>query len=333
MSNLFSQFVDSSFDPIVIAFAVLLFDLLIGDPNWLYRRIPHPIVPIGNFIGWLEKCFNKSSRSKEVQFLSGAFIALTTIILAGLVGYMITLLCRQIPAGGLIIAILASSLIACKGLYQAVAKVRDGLDISLDAGRDAVRHIVGRDPDSLDTAGVARAGIESLAENFLDGTISPLFWFVLLGLPGLLIYKAINTLDSMIGHRNARYEYFGKFAARLDDAANYIPARLTGLLIAACSVFLPKADVAAAFKVLFQDAGKHKSMNAGWQEAAMAGALDISLAGPRQYGGKLTPDHWMNEAGRKDCSANDMSRALKLYAICTAVLVIILLVLGYLWVR
>ena len=333
MSNLFHQFVDSSFDPIVIAFAVLLFDLLIGDPAWLYRRIPHPIVFIGNFIGWLEKHFNKGIRSKEIQFLSGALVVLMTITLAGLVGYGITVLSLQIPASGLVIAVLASSLIACKGLYQAVAKVRDGLNISLDAGRDAVRHIVGRDPDSLDEAGVARAGIESLAENFLDGTISPLFWFVLFGLPGLLIYKAINTLDSMIGHHNERYEYFGKFAARLDDGANYIPARLTGLLIAACSVFLPKTDVIAAFKILFQDAGKHKSMNAGWQEAAMAGALGISLAGPRQYGGKLTPDHWMNDAGRKDCSATDMSRALNLYAICTVALVVILLVLSYIWAR
>ena len=333
MSNLFLQFVDSSFDPIVIAFAVLLFDLLIGDPAWLYRHLPHPIVPIGNLIGRLEVLFNKSSAGRQLQFISGALVALGTIALAGLIGYLITALCHLIPASGLIIAVLASSLIACKGLYQAVAAVRDSLSTSLGAARASVSHIVGRDPSSLDEAGVARASIESLAENFLDGTVAPLFWFAIFGLPGLLIYKTINTLDSMIGHRNARYEYFGKFAARLDDAANYIPARLTGLLIAACSVFMPKGDVIAAFKIMVQDAGKHKSMNAGWQEAAMAGALGISLAGPRQYGGKVTPDPWMNAAGRKDCGASDISRALKLYAICTAALVLILLVLGYLWVR
>ncbi len=328
MSNLFSQFVDSSFDPIVIAFAVLLFDLLIGDPAWLYRRVPHPIVPIGNFIGWLEKHFHSKAATKSAQFIAGVALSILVIAAAGSVSAGLSELLNQIPMGGLIMAVLASSLIACKGLYQAVAKVRDGLNISLEGGRDAVRHIVGRDPESLNEAGVARAAIESLAENFLDGTVSPLFWFVLFGLPGLLIYKAINTLDSMIGHRNERYEYFGKFAARLDDAANYIPARLTGVLIAACSVFLPKADVGAAFRVLFQDAAKHKSMNAGWQEAAMAGALGISLAGPRQYGGKLTPDDWMNAAGRKECGAEDITHALELYRVCAGALVVILLVLA-----
>lgn len=328
MSNLFYQFVDSSFDPTVIAFAVLLFDLVIGDPAWLYRRIPHPIVPIGNFIGLLDKHFRNNASRKSAQFAAGAVLSVLVIVIAGLIGIILNGLFHLIPLGGVILAVAASSLIACKGLYQAVAKVRGGLTISLAAGRDAVRHIVGRDPDSLDEAGVARASIESLAENFLDGTVAPLFWFVLFGLPGLLMYKAINTLDSMIGHRSDRYEYFGKFAARLDDAVNFIPARLTGLLIATCSIFLRNPDVTGAFKALFQDAGKHKSINAGWQEAAMAGALGISLAGPRQYDGKLTPDPWMNAAGRKNCTAQDITRALHLYAICAAALVVILLSLA-----
>jgi adenosylcobinamide-phosphate synthase len=232
--------------------------------------------------------------------------------------------------GGLLIAIIASSLIACRGLYMAARQVRIGLIISLEAGRSEVAHIVGRDPQSLDEAGVVRATIESLAENFLDGTVAPLFWFVLLGLPGLLMYKTINTFDSMIGHRTDRYEYFGKFAARLDDAVNYIPARMTGILIAGASVFLKGGNIRSAFAALFADAAKHKSINAGWTEAAMAGALGIALAGPRQYGGKLTSDHWMNAGGRKECTPADITKALRLYAICSAVLLLILLILAML---
>ncbi len=330
MSNQFYQFVDYSFDPFAIAFAVLLVDLLTGDPAWLYKRIPHPVVLIGNFIALLEKFLQHQRVSRMFQFVLGMALVIFVICLAGLIGALIASGLGALPMGGLLIAIIASSLIACRGLYVAARQVRIGLSISLEVGRSEVAHIVGRDPQSLDEAGVARATIESLAENFLDGTVAPLFWFVLLGLPGLLMYKTINTFDSMIGHRTDRYEYFGKFAARLDDVVNYIPARLTGILIAGASIFLKGGNVGGAFAALFADAAKHKSINAGWTEAAMAGALGIALAGPRQYGGKLTSDHWMNEGGRKECTPADITKALRLYAICSAVLLLLLLVLAVL---
>ncbi|WP_169570207.1 adenosylcobinamide-phosphate synthase CbiB [Sneathiella limimaris] len=332
MIDLVTQLTDGIPTPLALGFLLLGFDLLIGDPAWLYKRIPHPVIPIGNLIGWLEARLNRS-KDHRIQFGAGLLTSILVVILVASVGIVISALLDQVPFGGILLAILGSSLIACKGLYQAVANVEAGLSTSLQEGRKAVSHIVGRDPDSLDEAGVARASIESLAENFLDGTVSPLFWFLIAGLPGLLVYKAVNTLDSMIGHRNDRFEYFGKFAARLDDVMNYIPARLTGLLIAGSSLFLRNADFRAAFQVLFKDARLHKSVNAGWQEAAMAGALGISLAGPRQYGGRLTEDHWMNSAGRKDVTPLDIRRALTLYQVTTAYLFVLLVIIAVLSVR
>ena len=154
---------------------------------------------------------------------------------------------------------------------------------------------------------MSRAAIESLAENFSDGVIAPAFWFLVAGLPGIMAYKALNTADSMIGYRSSRYEAFGKTAARLDDAANYIPARLSGLLISLAALS------AAAFRAMFKDAQKHRSPNAGWPEAAMAGVLGLALAGPRIYDGKTLPDSWMNAAGRKAARAGDIGRALRVF--------------------
>jgi len=318
MSSLIKQITDHAFDPTFIAFAVLLADMIIGDPKWVYRFIPHPVIPIGNLTGWLANRLNNPAYSNVFRFLLGVKATIVVIFLSVATGFAVTTLLDQIPGGAIVYILICSSLIAYRGLYQGVQAVQQGLETSLDDGRTAVSHIVGRDPASLDEAGVARAAIESLAENFSDGTVAPLFWFALFGLPGLLFYKAVNTLDSMIGHRNEKFEYFGKFAARLDDVVNYIPARLTGALI--CLASLNRN----AFGAMMRDAGKHKSVNAGWQEAATAGALDIALAGPRQYGGKLTEDVWMNSSGRPDVTANDIKKALNLYVKSGVFLLLIL---------
>ncbi|TNE37404.1 MAG: cobalamin biosynthesis protein [Alphaproteobacteria bacterium] len=312
------------FAPPLVILLALLIDALAGDPAWLYRLIPHPVVLIGNGIGYLEKNFNSdtvifkggSRPATELERVGkGAKVSLIVILAVGAVGYFIAALCDEFVLGPIVLALLASSLLAWRSLFDHVRDVAEGLRQSLDAGRAAVSRIVGRDPESLDEAGVARAGIESLAENFSDGTIAPLFWFAFLGLPGLCAYKAINTLDSMIGHRNERYEYFGKFAARLDDAVNYVPARLTGFLIAGAALFVEGADARGAFAAMFRDAPTHRSFNAGWPEAAMAGALHIALAGPRNYGGEIIEDHWMNEAGRRDATPQDIEAALRLYRV------------------
>ncbi|MEH6402151.1 MAG: adenosylcobinamide-phosphate synthase CbiB [Sneathiella sp.] len=320
MSDLLLQIQEISFDPLFIAFAVFLIDGIMGDPLWLYGRIPHPVVIIGNAISKLEVRFNNPVYSNFYRFSFGFLTFLIVVATSTVVGIVLTDIFNQISGGAILLALSASSLIAYRGLFNGVHQVQKGLEASLSDGREAVSHIVGRDPDSLDEAGVARAAIESLAENFSDGTTAPIFWFLIFGLPGLLFYKSINTLDSMIGHHSDRYEYFGKVAARLDDVVNFIPARLTGLLIVMAAFLHPRVSGWGALQGLFRDARHHKSINAGWQEAAFAGGLGISLAGPRQYRDQMVEDVWMNEAGRKTATAKDIATALQLYVICGGLL-------------
>ena len=188
----------------------------------------------------------------------------------------------------LTIAVLASSLLAQRSLHEHVAAVRDGLlGGGLPAGRDRLRHIVGRDTELLDEAAVARAAIESLAENFSDAVVAPAVWFALLGLPGAAAYKAVNTADSMIGHDNERFRNFGRFAARLDDLVNLPASRLGAVWIVLAAATIRGATPLGALKAVWRDASRHRSPNAGWPEAAMAGALGLRLAGPRQYPGAV----------------------------------------------
>jgi adenosylcobinamide-phosphate synthase len=294
---------------VLLAMAV---DLLVGDPRWLYRLLPHPVVLLGRLIAVLDRALNRQSLPRGWRLLLGLLCAGLVVAIAGGLGSLLHHLLAGLPYGWVVEGLLASSLLAFRGLYDAVRRVARGLAESLAAGRAAVSHIVGRDPASLDAAGVGRAAAESAAENFSDGFVAPVFWFLLLGLPGLLAYKAVNTLDSMIGHRNARYEAFGKAAARLDDAVNFLPARLAGLLIVLAALLLPGASASGAWRALRRDAPRHRSPNAGWQEAALAGALGLALAGPRQYGGQVVEDHWMGD-GRREVTAEDLGRVLDLY--------------------
>ena len=208
--------------------------------------------------------------------------------------------------------LLGSSLLAQRSLAAHVRAVATGLRRGLAEGREAVSHIVGRDPASLDAAAVARAAIESLAENFADGVVAPVVWGLLLGLPGLALYKAVNTADSMIGHRTARHERFGWAAARLDDVVNLPASRLGALWIVLAAALVPGADAGGAWRAVWRDAGGHRSPNAGWPEAAMAGALGLRLAGPRVYGGVSVADAWMGD-GRAGATAADVERALLVY--------------------
>jgi adenosylcobinamide-phosphate synthase len=234
------------------------------------------------------------------------------LVISVLIGIVIEFALRQIAFGTVLIGLIASTLIAQRSLYQHVQRVRSAFaDGGLTEARRAVSMIVGRDPDQLDEPGVCRAAIESCAENFSDGVVAPVFWLALLGLPGLIAYKVINTADSMIGHRTARHQDFGWAPARLDDVVNLIPARLSGLLLAAVAPVVNGA-VATAFKIMRRDAGKHRSPNAGWPESAMAGALGLALAGPRRYGEHTVEDPFLNAESRKVAASDDISRALTL---------------------
>jgi len=300
-------------DTLFIVVAALAFDALIGDPDWLWRRLPHPVVLIGSSIGFLERTLNRGNWSPSQRKAAGVGVVVLLVSTSGLIGFSVEAALPQNLAGNIALGLITSVLIAQRSLYQHVARVQSAFaEGGLAGARAAVAMIVGRDPEQLDEAGVSRAAIESCAENFSDGVVAPVFWLALLGLPGLFAYKAINTADSMIGHRTARYEFFGWAAARVDDLVNLIPARLSGLLLA---VVAPIANgaVGMALNVMRRDAPKHRSPNAGWPESATAGALGLALAGPRRYGEHIVDDPFLNADARKEATPGDIDRALDLY--------------------
>ncbi|RQH15249.1 cobalamin biosynthesis protein CobD [Bradyrhizobium sp. RP6] len=289
----------------VVAMAV---DALLGWPAWLFARIGHPVTWLGGLIAAIDTAWNRASDPPALRRAAGVAGALAVVALSVALGWALQSL---LPSGWIqivLIGILAWPLVALRSLHDHVAAVATPLlagDVA--AARDAVSRIVGRDPASLDEAGIARAAIESLAENTSDGIVAPVFWGALLGLPGILGYKAINTLDSMIGHRSERHEAFGWAAARIDDVANFIPARLTGFLFV---LLAPQRSEALA--CMTRDARRHRSPNAGWPEAAMAGGLGVRLSGPRIYHGSATDEPWLNE-GARDPRAADIAEALTVY--------------------
>ena len=306
-------------DPLLALIAGLAVDAVLGDPPALFRLVPHPVALLGRLVAALETSLNRPELADEVRRRGGIFTVLAVVAAAVAVGVLIDRLAALLPWGDALVVATVAILVAQRSLYDHVAAVgRALLSGGLLAGRAAVGHIVGRDPLSLDTAGVARAAIESLAENFSDGVVAPVFWYVLLGLPGLCAYKAVNTLDSMIGHRSPRYRDFGWAAARLDDLANLVPARLAGLLLALAASVLPAATGGAAIATMLRDARKHRSPNAGWPEAAMAGALGVALAGPRRYGGELVDDPWVGP-GTPQVGAGDIGRGLDVYVVACVI--------------
>ena len=303
--------------PLIILLLALASDAAIGDPAMVYRLIPHPVTVMGRLIGLLERQFNRANWSDWTRLTLGLLTTLVVGACSWLLGWIVAWGHQHFPAGWLIEAVLASTLIAFRSLDRHVGAVVHGLNQGLEAGRSEVAHIVGRDPESLDAPGIARAAIESLAENFSDGVVAPVLWYAVFGLPGLAAYKAINTLDSMIGHNDARYAIFGRTSARLDDVVNWIPARIAGALITISALH----HAPAALQAMLRDANRHRSVNAGWQEAPMAGALGLALAGPRRYGKLVNNDAWMGD-GRREVSTDDIRRALWLYRRAGAILAV-----------
>jgi adenosylcobinamide-phosphate synthase len=306
----------------VVAMAM---DALVGWPDRLFARIGHPVTWLGKVIAALDARWNRDTDPASTRRVAGVAAALFVIVAAATIGWAVQ---RIVPfglVGSTLLGLLAWPFVAFRSLYDHVAAVRDPLRAgNIDSARNAVSMIVGRDPQALDDAGIARAAIESLAENASDGVVAPLFWGVLFGLPGIIGYKAVNTLDSMIGHRSPRHEAFGWAAARIDDVANFIPARLTGLLFA---LFAGERR-AQAMSCMWTDARRHRSPNAGWPEAAMAGALGIKLCGPRAYHGEVADEPWLNATAR-DPAALDVTRALELYVGVMFALAVLLAVMAF----
>lgn len=314
----------------VLAVALAL-DRLVGDPPWLWSRLPHPVAAIGRLIGWMDRCWNVEGQSSVARRRLG--IAAAVLLLAGglAVGFALHLAFAALPFGFVLEAFAVAILLAHGSLLEHVHRVAGALAASdLEGARRAVGEIVGRDVRELDEAGIARAAVESLAENFSDGAVAPAFWYALLGLPGLVAYKAANTADSMIGHRTPRHADFGWAAARLDDALNLVPARLSALLIGLAA--LPRGGMGRALRTAWHDAPRHASPNAGWPEAASAGALGLALGGPRAYGGNLVDGAWLNPSGGRDAGAGDLRSALRLVDGSWALL-LILSALGFVIAR
>lgn len=295
---------------LLVAALALAIERVAGYPPALLRAIGHPVTWAGALIAALDRALNVPGRAGRRLLGVVALGAVIAAVLAVVVPLAVVL--RAVPGGVLPEALLAASLLAQRELGRRVAAVADALDAGLDNGRTAVGHIVGRDPAGLDEAGIARAAVESLAENTSDGVVAPLFWLLVAGLPGVALYKAVNTADSMIGYRSEKYRAFGWAAARLDDALNWLPARATGLLFALAAA-TGAGSRAGALAAMRRDAALHRSPNAGWPEAAMAGALGFALGGPRAYGGRSEALAWMGQ-GRRDLGPADIRRALGLYA-------------------
>ena len=298
-----------------------MIELCAGYPQALLRAIGHPVIWIGRLIAALDRLLNRDTADAYRRRGAGIVAILLLLGIVGAIAFVVERELLRLPFGLIGGAVVASTLIAQRSLHQHVADVATALEQGgVIAGRAAVAKIVGRDVGALDAAGVARAAIESLAENFSDAVVAPVLWMAIAGLPGAALYKAINTADSMIGHHTPRHEAFGWAAAKLDDLVNLPASRLSALLLVAAAMLSKNAAAAAAWRAVLRDASRHRSPNAGYPEAAIAGALGLSLAGPRVYGGVIIDDATMGD-GRRDATAADIRRALRLYRYADAILI------------
>jgi adenosylcobinamide-phosphate synthase len=290
----------------------LLIERLFGFPTPLYGKIGHPVEWIGTILAKLEALLYEpevEALQARLRGLAALLVLLFTVVVpAVLIGSFLSTL----KFGWIIEALLATVLIAQHSLYEHVSAVGRGLDTSLSEGRKAVAKLVGRDSAALDESGVVKGALESLAENTSDGIVAPVFWFVLLGLPGIVAYKAINTADSMIGHKSERYIHFGWAAARLDDLINLPASRITGLLFVGAAAWNDSERGKIALQAMWRDASKHQSPNAGWPESALAASFGVKFGGPRSYAGTRVDLPWMGE-GREVLNRDDIRKGLRLY--------------------
>ena len=309
-------------DALAVLVAALFLDGALPERRWPFSWPGHPVRLFGAVIAHLDRMLNWPTRGPAQNLVWGAVAAFIVVAGAALSGLALHVLANSVPFGWVVELAAVVALLAQRSLFAHVRRVERPLARGdLEGARHTVSHIVGRDPRSLDRHGVARAAVESLVENFSDDVIAPALFYAVFGLPGLFAYKAANTLDSMLGHRSPRHLYFGRASARLDDVLNFVPARLSAILLAAAAVFVPGARPSRALAVAWRDAGKHRSVNAGWPEAAAAGALGLALAGPRRYGTQTIDDPWLGD-GAPNLEARDVARALRLYVGACALFVL-----------
>ena len=321
VAQAFGDFPPSRPPPALILALAMLFDAVVGDPRWPWKVLPHPVVLIGKPIGFLDRRLNRADRAPGDRLVRGLITVAVVVGLALAAGIGLERLFDGRAWGWIAEAVLVGVLLAARSLHDRVRRVGEALrENGLEGARRAIAHIVSRDPRGLDRHAVARAAIESLSENFSDGVVAPLFWYLIFGLPGIFGYKAVNTLDSMIGYRTDTYRDFGFAAAKLDDIANWAPARLSALAVFLAACFTPTAYPIEAVHTALKEAKSHKSPNAGWPEAAFAGALKIALGGPRNYPGGETVGVWIGKDNRARLDPRDIDRARALYAVANALI-------------
>jgi adenosylcobinamide-phosphate synthase len=318
-------------DRVLILIAACCLEAVLAYPAILFGAIGHPVSWLGTLISALESRLNRPEYAASTRRAAGVATVLLLVAVSLGVGLALEMAARAVPVLGFILAVLVvAMLIATGNLDQHVRAVALALRTEgLAGGRQNIAKIVGRDPGALDESAICRAAIESLAENASDGVTAPAFWYLVAGLPGMIAYKAINTADSMIGHMSERYRSFGWAAARLDDLVNWPASRLTGLMFIAAAALVPGASALGAWQAFRRDARLHRSPNAGWPEAAMAGALGLRLAGPRVYDGVMVDDHWMGD-GRAEATVADIVRALTIYRLAFAGALLIIAAIGWL---
>ncbi len=305
-------------DPLFILLVALVLDWYLGEPEILWSRLPHPIVVFGKAVSLADKLLNNKDDSDEKQCRNGALAIFILLLTALIFALFIESIFEWAGFIGIILEIIfVFILLAQKSLADHVDRVATDLkNDGLEGGRKAVGMIVGRNPSSLDKSGVSRAAIESLAENFSDGVVAPAFWYAIFGLPGIIVYKMINTADSMIAYKNEKYIWFGRVAAQVDDLANWMPARISAILIAMGSGMLSGVE---AFKnsliIALKDSGLHRSPNAGWPEGAMAGGANLALGGPRIYRDETVQQAYLNSSGKRDPDVNDIKHTIRIFAL------------------
>ncbi|MBO6918351.1 MAG: cobalamin biosynthesis protein [Rhizobiaceae bacterium] len=316
---------------LLILLLAIILDMVVGDPDWLWRKFPHPVVGFGKVISILDQRLNRIRDNRQMRKKLGILALAIMLLLALVAGLLLVGLFGQLGLIGFAIEIvMVAVLIAQKSMSDHINAIIEPLSTGdIEGARTAVSMIVGRQTAEMETSDVTRSSIESLAENFSDGVVAPIFWYAILGLPGILMYKMLNTADSMIGHKTVEHEDFGWASAKLDDVANCLPARISALLIAmAALISLGVQSFKNAIWTVLNNASLHRSPNAGWPETAMAGALGIVLSGPRTYNGKITHEPYLNPTGRLKLTHLDLEAASKLFWLaCVIEAVIVFFVL------
>lgn len=323
-----------AFNALALALAIVV-DAVFGEPNWAWKRVPHPVVLMGHLVGWLDRRMNHQQHTPFRQKRAGINALIRVIFVVAALSIGLLALAGWVHPGlaFLVTVLLGAVLLAQRSLHDHVEAVRSPLaEGDLPAARQALSLIVGRTTENLDESGVTRAALESLAENHSDGVIAPAFWMLIGGLTGIALYKAINTADSMIGYKTGRHRHFGWASAKLDDVVNFVPARLSVGLITLSVAITSLAAQKGAFAwpdwtTIRKDAPTHASPNAGWPEASYASALGIALGGPRTYPSGTVKARYINDAGRRDLDAGDIRKGLALFrATCAATLLVVVLV-------